>query len=312
MNTENKNAETTQENLEMFKAMRPLSTPALFWREIRHDPLALCGLIVITFILLFCTIYGGIIGSEAAMEIDLWNRYQRPFWQEGGAPGMLLGTDQGGRNVFHLLLVSARNSIALGWSVAMISLIIGTIVGLISGYYGGQTDNVIMRFVDTMMMMPGLMVIIVLVSVLDRTMFNFIFILVLFGWIGSARLMRAMALQQRNMDYVSASKTLGTRNVMIIIRKVFPNMVSIVSANIVLALSTNIGIEVTLTILGFGMRPGTPSIGYLMMNAMSLGNLANRWWLWAPTIILLLVIMLSINFVGQAVQRAADPRQRMV
>ena len=311
MNTESKTAEV-QENLEMFKAMRPLSTPALFWREIRHDPVALGGLIVITFILLFCTIYGGIIGSAQAMEIDLWNRYQPPSWVEGGAPGMLLGTDQGGRNVFHLLIVSARNSIALGWSVAILSLIIGTVVGLISGYFGGHTDNIIMRLVDTMIMMPGFMVIIVLVTVLDRTMINFIFILVLFGWMGSARLIRALALQQRNMDYVSASKTLGTRSITIILRKVFPNMVSIISANVVLILSTSIGIEVTLTILGFGMRPGTPSIGYLLINAMNLTNLANRWWLWAPTILLLLTIMLSINFVGQAVQRAADPRQRLV
>jgi peptide/nickel transport system permease protein len=89
-------------------------------------------------------------------------------------------------------------------------------------------------------------------------------------------------------------------------------MVSIVAAQIVLTMSTIIGIEVGLTLLGFGMRPGTPSIGYLLTNAMQFSNLAHRWWMWAPTVVLLLVIMLSINFVGQAISRAADPRQRMV
>jgi peptide/nickel transport system permease protein len=311
MNTE-KSSVKVQENLEMFKAMRPLSTPALFWREIKNDRLALVGLFTITFILLFCVIYGGYVGSDAAMEIDLWNRRMPPSWQEGGMPGMLLGTDEGGRDMFKLLTVSARNSIALGWSIAVLSLLISIVVGLIAGYFGGQVDNIIMRLVDTWMLVPSTMFIIVMVTILDRTMINFIFLLTIFGWTGGARLIRALALQQRNMDYVAASKTLGTRSYKIILRKVFPNMVSIVAAQIVLTMSTIIGIEVGLTLLGFGMRPGTPSIGYLLTNAMQFSNLAHRWWMWAPTVVLLLVIMLSINFVGQAISRAADPRQRMV
>jgi peptide/nickel transport system permease protein len=302
------------ENIEMYRTEKPPTMTRLIWREIKVDPFALVSLFLIIAILVITIGYGSYIGTDAALEQDLWNRYKPPSWAEGGNPesGHLLGTDQGGRDMFKILLVSARNSIGLGWAVGIIAVIVGTIVGLTAGYNGGHVDNIIMRLCDTWMLVPTFMTQVVLLTIMDRTIINFILVLTLFGWIGAARTARGLSLQQRNMDYVAASKTLGTRNIVIVFKKVLPNMVSILAANIVLVMSGIIGIEVGLTMLGYGLGARTPSFGYLMMNMLNLNYLQNRWWMWAPAITLLLVIMLSINFVGQAVQRAVDPRQRLV
>ena len=240
------------------------------------------------------------------------NRRQPPSWMEDGSPGHILGTDEGGRCMFQMLVIASRNSLVLGFSVAIISIIIGLFIGIVSGYYGGRVDNVIMRIIDTWSMIPAMMFIIALVSLLPRTLPLFITFLVMFTWMPRARTMRAMALQQRNMDYVSASKTLGTRNITIVLREVMPNMVAIIAADVVITMSTTIGIETMLTLMGFGLRPGTPSLGTIINNATNLAHLQHRWWLWLPGILVVFVISMCINFVGQAMQRAADPKQRLV
>ena len=297
--------------LEIFQDKKVPSTAALYWREIKTDKFALVGAFVVVFILAFSFIGSAIITTDVATAQNLRNRLQPPSWQ-GGPEGYILGTDDGGRNMFQMLVVASRNSLFLGFSVAVISIIVGVGVGIFSGFYGGHVDNVIMRITDTWSMIPGFMFIIALVNLLPRTLPLFITLLVIFGWMGRARMIRAMALQQRNMDYVSASKTLGTRNIVIIFREVFPNMVTIIAADIVLTMSTVIGIETGLTLLGFGLRPGTPSLGTVINHATNLANLQNRWWMWFPGILMVFIISLCINFVGQAMQRAADPRQRLV
>jgi len=299
-------------DIEVMAAKKPPGMWKLFWIEIKNDKLAIIGLFIVVFVVVFAYVGSAYLGTEAANVQDLWNRNNPPSWWEGGAEGHLLGTDTAGRDVFARLVIGTRNSLTLGWTVAFISIVIGIVVGIIAGFYGGHVDNIIMRIVDTWMMVPSMMFIIALVSTFDRTVPLFITFLVMFTWMGRARTVRAMALQQRNMDYVSASKTLGTRNIKIILTKVLPNMVSILTADIVLTMSTVIGIETTLTLLGFGLRPGTPSLGDLVATALNPANLANRPWLWFPAILTMFILMMCINFVGQAIARAADPRQRLV
>jgi len=302
--------------MEVFEsAQKPLSTIALFWREIKADKKAVVGLIIVAAIILFSIVASAVITTEAAIEINLANRREAPSWTADGrsGSGLLLGADDGGRNMFHLLVVSTRNSLLLGFTVSIIGIFIGVVVGIIAGFYGGHVDNVIMRIVDTWTMLPGMMFIIALIQLFANfTMGRFIFLLVLFSWMARTRLIRSMALQQRNLDYVHASKTLGTPNIIIIFREVLPNMVSIISANIVLTLSASIGMETGLSLLGYGLPIETPSLGTIIFNATNLTNLQQRWWMWLPAIVLMFVMMLCINFVGQAVSRAADPRQRSI
>lgn len=279
-----------------------------FWKEIKSDKLSLISLILLVIIFSFIYIAAPIINSQInVMHNNLLIANQSPEQS-----GTLLGTDSNGRYVAPLLVIAARNSLNLALAVTFFSFIIGVVVGLYSGFYGGKIDNWIMRLVDTWLMLPSLMFIIAMISLMgERTVALFIIMLTAFSWMGRARLVRAAALQNSNMDYIHASKTLGTKNFVIIFREMLPNLVDVVVANFVITLATSIGIETGLSLIGFGMGALTPSLGVMIQSALSPVNLQFRWWTWAPALILVVFITLCINFVGNTLQRAADPKQRL-
>jgi peptide/nickel transport system permease protein len=167
-----------------------------------------------------------------------------------------------------------------------------------------------MRISDTWAMIPFVMVVIVLLNIYGRTVGNFILFFTIFGWVGRARVLRAAALSQRQMDYVNASKTLGTPNMTIIVREMLPNLIDVTVANFVLTIAANIGIETGLSLLGFGLGWNFPSLGVMMQNAVNPMYLQHFPWVWAPALVLVCVMMLCVNFVGNALQRVADPKQR--
>jgi peptide/nickel transport system permease protein len=131
-----------------------------------------------------------------------------------------------------------------------------------------------------------------------------------FLWTGKARLIRSKVLTEKELDYVSASKTLGTPNWKIILFQVLPNLSSIIIVSVTLNLAGNIGIESGLTFLGFGLPESTPSLGTLVSYARNPDVLQEKWWIWLPASVMILTLMLCINFIGQALRRSADARQR--
>lgn len=293
-----------------------VSMRKIFWRELKADKRAFVSLWLFLAIMLFVFIASAVIGTQRALSFNIFNLNQPPswwLWGNGGSPtGGLLGTDGAGRDVLSVLLIGARNSILIGFSVSILSIIIGIIVGLIAGYYGGNVDNVIMRILDTLTIVPTLMIMMILRAlIIDFTLWHMVGLLLMFGWIGRARYIRNLTMGQRVQDYVSASKTLGTRNIGIMIRKILPNLVAMVSADVVLTLGTSIGMETGLTVLGFGLPIGTPSLGNLIANALQPANMQFRQWNWFPAIVLVFLLMFTINFIGQALSRAANAQQRM-
>ena len=286
-------------------------------REILMDTRAIISLVVLIILMSIIFIGTAILGAEEVLaQFDIFNFNQAPTWWRWGhgpsATGGILGTDGAGRDMLSLLIVSARTSIVIGFSVSIINITIGLIVGLLAGYYGGHFDNVVMRILDMMTIVPTLMVMMVLrIMMADFNIWNMIFIMTIFGWTGRARYIRNLTLGQRIQDYVDASRTLGTRNIMIIIKKIVPNLAAMISADVVLTMSTSIGMETGLTVLGFGLPPGTPSLGNLIANAMVAANMQFRQWNWLPAIILVFVLMCCISYVGQAVSRAANAQQRL-
>jgi len=279
----------------------------VMWREVYHDKLALVGLILFVLIVGLVYIWAALLDFDAAMRINILTRDMPPSLQH------LLGTDRSGRDMLLQLILSARNSFNIAFIVTFGGTAIGMFVGLIAGFYAGQVDNIIMRVIDFIGMVPFIMMIIVFVSLVPNyTPAIFALIFVAFTWQTTARLIRSMALQQRNYDYVSASKTLGTRNFVIIFREILPNLVSISVSNFTLTLAANMGIETGLTFLGFGLPFGSPSLGRLVEYARSPDNLVLRPWLWLPAALLIIIMMLCINFVGQALNRAADAKKRLV
>ncbi|BBW96506.1 ABC transporter permease [Geobacillus icigianus] len=279
---------------------------SIMWREVVRDRLALGSLIILGILL--AIVYGVslFLDQEEIVKVDFLSIYSPPSAEHW------LGTDYGGRDVFGQLIIGARNSFTIGLAITLITGLIGLTIGLIAGYFGGWIDNVIMRVIDFILVLPFLMLVIVFVAIVPKyNVLTFILIMSAFLWTGKARLIRAKTLAERELDYVSASKTLGTPDWKIIIFQILPNLSSIIIVNLTLNLAGNIGIESGLTYLGFGLPESTPSLGTLVSYATNPDVLQNKWWVWLPASLLILVMMLCINFIGQALKRAADARQRL-
>lgn len=281
------------------------SSWSIIWREIVRDKVALLSLVFLGLVIL--SVYGIslVLDQEQIVTIDLFELKQPPsskYW---------LGTDYGGRDVFGQLIIGTRNSLSIGIIVTFLTGIIGVVVGLISGYFGGTVDNVFMRFVDFFMILPTLMIVIAFVTAVPKySIVSFSLIMTAFLWMGIARLIRSKALQEKELDYVQASKTVGSSHLKIMLSQVLPNLSSIIIVTMTLNLAANIGLESGLSFLGFGFPESTPSLGTLVSYARDPQTLESRWWIWLPASLLILVLMLSINNVGQALKRATDARQR--
>ncbi len=275
-------------------------------REFKKDKVAIASLIIIVVLLLVAFIGSAIIDTEKLMEVDILNQYANPSAEHW------LGTDISGRDVFGELIVGAKNSILIGFSITIITSIIGVSLGIISGYYGGLVDNILMRIVDFVMVLPMQMIIIVFVTIIPKyNIFNFVLIMSAFYWVGKARLFRSKTLSEGRRDYVSASKTLGTNDFTIMFREVMPNLSSLIITNLTINFAANIGIETGLSFLGFGLPSDVPSLGTLIGFAKESDILVNKTWVWLPASVFILIMMLSINYVGQALGRSADAKQRL-
>lgn len=277
----------------------------VLWRELVRDKVALISLIFLGLII--ALVYGVslFLDQKEVVKVDLFALYQPPsadYW---------LGTDYGGRDVFGQLIIGARNSITIGIVVTLLAGLIGLVVGLVAGYFGGHVDNGMMRVVDFFIILPFTMIVIIFVTIVPKyNIFQFCMIMTSFLWMSKARLIRSKTLQERELEYVQASRTLGSSNFKIMIMEVLPNLTSIIIVSMTLSLAGNIGLESGLSFLGFGFPESTPSLGTLVGYARNPQTLEYRWWIWLPASLLILAMMLSINNVGQALKRATDARQR--
>lgn len=309
MNKEEINVENVTSNIDeeaLKKLSRELSFRSVLKREFKADKLATFCLIVL--IILFTTLFisSSMLDQNEVMKIDLRNKYAEP------GDEFILGADIGGRSIAAQLLIGGRNSILIGFAVTIFTSAIGIVVGLLVGYHGGQIDNFIMRICDFISVLPATLLIITFVVIIpDYTMWHFIFIMTIFYWVRMTRLVRSKALSESKRDYVNASKIMGTNDLKIMYTGILPNISSIIVVDLILGLAGNIGIETGLSFLGFGLPPSTPSLGTLVSYARTPGAMSSKLWLWLPASLLILVMMLCINYVGQAVKRASDAKQRL-
>ncbi len=291
--------ETVEENTESPTGLK------VIWREILHDKLALISLIFFLFVTVSVFGISLILDQDEIVQVDLFAIYEPPSKEHW------LGTDYGGRDVFGQLIIGAKNSLAIGFLVTLFSGLIGITLGIIAGYFGGTVDNVIMRIVDFFMVLPFLMIVIVFVAIVPKySVVSFSLIMTSFLWMGIARLIRSRALQEAELDYIQASKTLGSSHIKIMVTQLLPNLSTLIVVTMTLNLAANIGIESGLSFLGFGFPESTPSLGTLLSYARNPQVLEYRWWIWMPPALLILLLMLAVRNVGEAIKRATDARQR--
>lgn len=276
-------------------------------REFKQDKGATFFVFLLTMLVLAIYGYAAFLDTKQVMHVDILNSYIHP-----GKEGHLLGTDQGGRDVLKYLVLGARNSLNIGLAITLIVEVIGIAFGLVAGYYGGLVDNILMRFLDFMMLLPMLMLVIVIVSIIPNyTMLDFVLVISAFLWVGTARLIRSKALAEAHKEYVYAAATSGSNALKIMVFDILPNISSLIIVDLILSLTSNIGIEVGLSFLGFGLPDSVPSLGVMIGLAQDPDVMTGEPWVWMPASLLILVLCVGISYVGNVVRRAFDARQRL-
>lgn len=226
-----------------------------------------------------------------------------------GAPckEFILGTDQIGRDVFSRLLYATRISLLVGILATAISTVIGVVLGLIAGYFGGVADMILMRFTDMVMSFPYILLVLVAAAIFKPGLWSIILILGFVDWPGVARLVRGNVLSLRETNFVKGNVVAGMPLRHILFSEILPNTVApiLVYATSVMAISMLD--EAALSFLGMGVQPPMASLGNMLNGAQSITVLTSQPWLWLPPGIMIVVLVISINFVGDALRDAFDP-----
>ena len=287
-----------------LQAPRRDSVQYRFWRRLSRHKLGMIGLIMLV-ILVFAAVFAPIVAGIDPVEMDLKMKNKPPSAEH------ILGTDAIGRDVWARLVYGARVSLSVGLVAVGIYTSIALVLGSISGFFGGHVDNVIMRFTDIIMCFPTFLLIITVAAVLPPNIFNIMVIIGIFGWPGMTRLIRGQFLSVRSRDFVTAAVAIGVPNRRIIFRHILPNVVGPVVVAATLGLAGAILTESSLSFLGLGVQQPTPSWGQTLTTAMKLPILENLPWRWLPSAVAIAFAVLSMNFFGDALRDAFDPRMNL-
>jgi peptide/nickel transport system permease protein len=278
-------------------------TAPRFWDRFRRHRLAVVGMSMLA-VLCFAAIFAPLLTNQNPNAVDL-SAYRMPPSSEHW-----LGTDSAGRDVFSRLLYAGRISLSVGLVAVSIYVAIGVVLGGLAGYFGGWVDGVVMRLADMVLAFPAIIVIITIVSIVGPSIINVMFVIGLLGWPPIARLVRGEFLTLREREFVVASVATGATSSRIIFRHVFPNAMTPVIVNATFGMASAILLEAGLSFLGLGVQPPTASWGNMLNAAQSITILEEMPWLWIPPGVMIVIAVLSINFVGDGLRDALDPRSR--
>lgn len=279
------------------KIKKNTASKAVFLRLIKN-PMAIVGIILIA-LLCFGAIFAPFLSSYSATKIDVMNAFSSPSLEH------IAGTDELGRDMFTRLLYGSRYSILLGVISTFIALICGIIIGSISGYFGGQVDNIIMRILDVVQSMPGLLFAIIISAVLGAGFIQTIIALSVASIPGMARMMRANILSVRDMEYIEAARSIKCSNGRIILKHVIPNALSPMIVTTANQISSNILMATGLSYIGLGVQPPTPEWGAMLTAGRNYITSAPHMVLFPGIFICLFTV--GFNLFGDALRDALDP-----
>jgi peptide/nickel transport system permease protein len=223
----------------------------------------------------------------------------------------VLGTDEAGRDIYTRIVDAGRVSLSVGLAASSIAAVIGTILGMVSGYAGGKLDDLLMRFTELIMTFPTFFAIIVLVALVGPNVFNLMLVIGFLGWTGKARLVRGQVLSLREMDYIMAARALGASDKRQIFIHILPGIMGYVAVASMLTIAAAILTEAGLSFLGLGVQIPQPTWGNMMTAAQSLYTLEHHPWIWMPPGIAISFTVIAVNFMGDGLRDALDPRTRI-
>ena len=286
----------------------------------RTSPVAI-GAALVALICIFCSVFAGFVAPHNPFDLvtlELSDARLPPAWSPEGSTKYLLGTDDQGRDILSALMYGARISLAVGFASVVLSVIIGVALGLLAGFYGGWIDSALMRLCDVMLSFPAILVALLIAGV-GRALFPnaqdslalgvLIVSITLTGWVQYARTVRGSTLVERNKEYVQAARVTGVTPMRIMRRHVLPNVLGPVMVLATIQVATAIITEATLSFLGVGAPPTSPSLGTLIR----IGNdylFSGEWWITVFPGLMLVIIALSVNLLGDWLRDATNPRLR--
>lgn len=281
--------------------MSDASPRALRWRRFRRHRAAFVSLLCFGFVAAACAAAPW-LAPYPFDGIDLSSVRQAPSLHHW------MGTDDLGRDVLTRMLFGGRVSILIGLLAAAVGASLGTGVGAIAAFYGGLVDNVLMRVTDVAYAIPTLPLLIILSSYSHSAVTSMVLIIGLLSWMATARVVRSQVLSLKEMEYVEAARSMGASNLRILARHIVPNALGPIIVGATLGVGTAITIESSLSFLGLGVQPPTPTWGNMLMD--SLASKGTRPWLTLFPGLAILVVVLAVNFIGDALHDALDPTVR--
>ncbi|WP_419158209.1 ABC transporter permease [Rossellomorea sp. BNER] len=279
------------------------------WSFLKKNPSGMLGLILVV-ITVTCALFSNWIAPLDPGEASLTSRLSPPSWaDETGESTFFLGADQLGRDLLSRIIHGAKISLMVGFFGVVIALVIGTLLGLISGYFGKWLDDVIMRVADIQLAFPFILFAIVVMSVLGTGMWKIIIILGLTYWVGFARLIRGQVISVKELEYVQAAKAVGGTHFTIIRKHIFPNVLSSILVLGTLYIAEFILLEASLTFLGLGVDPTIPSWGGML--ADSRNYISSAWWTATFPGIAIMLTVLGFNLLGDWLRDKLDPNLKL-
>lgn len=297
------------------RAMAYVEDPLWRWRglirlgrDLLRDRVALAGAIIV-FVVVASAVLAPVISPHDPAAGFIGQRLKPPGFVNAEGARYILGTDQQGRDILSRVIWGARVSMMVGIGVIAMAGTVGTVMGLISGYYGGRVDDIIMRIVDTQTAFPGLLLALVIMAMIGPSARNIIIVLSINGWMVFARITRGLMLTVREKDYIDAARLVGAGDFRIMFRHAFPNLISPVLTLITLELARIILAEASLSFLGFGIQPPESSWGLMIADGRQYITIA--WWLVTFPGIAIAITVFGVMTVANWLRTVTDPEQRV-
>lgn len=287
--------------------LRPRSARQTWVRSLQRNSVGMIGLVIVATVI-FMALTAPLIAPHDPAKLNVRSRLVPPAWAAAGDSRFLLGTDQLGRDVLSRLIFGSRISVIVGGLGVSLAVIVGVTIGLVSGYVGGRTDNLLSRAVDTFMSIPFIILALAAVGFLGPSLINLIIVLGLTGWVTFARVVRGEVLSVKQLDYVMAARTIGQSGWRIALSHVLPNVTASIIVLATLQIATVIIAESSLSFLGMGVQP--PTITWGVMLSEGRNHLATSWWLATFPGVTISLTALGCILLGDWLRDALDPRLR--
>ena len=300
-------AEMTHDKIKHESKEMAVGPWQLAWGRFKKNKVAIAGAILFIIIVLFVTIYP-LVSPYQMSEFSLDNKSLSPSSEH------LLGTDEQGRDVLLRIALGGRVSILVGLLAASVTVILGSVVGGISGYYGGWVDNFLMRFAEIVYSIPFYPTVISISAALmfrstsTNKILIVMFLIGILSWPGLARIVRGQILSLREQEFMLATEALGLSDASRIIRHLIPNVLPYIIVNATLSMAGAILTEASLSFIGLGVAPPTPTWGNMVERARNTRVFNSYHWMWIPPGMMIMLTVVSINLLGEGLRDALDPK----